>query len=157
MLVCEQPLGDFSIPYLAEDFGKIIQERQSVSINSSDTFVSRSTQLDYAIPASKISSLSSGEFVGMVADNPDSKIELKVFHSEIQNDHEAIRQEEAVYQEIPKIRTIDSEIVQINYLQIKQDIQELLVSELGSAAEDKSTTPDMSNTNGGGITKGMRL
>ena len=122
-----------------------------------DTSVSRSTQLDYAIPASKISSLSSGEFVGMVADNPDSKIELKVFHSEIQNDHEAIRQEEAQYEEIPKIRTIDSDIVQINYLQIKQDIQELLVSELGSTAEDKSTTQDMSNTNGGGITKGMRL
>jgi len=93
----------------------------------------------------------------MVADNPDNKIELKVFHSEIQNDHKSIRQEEAQYQEIPKIRTIDSEIVQINYLQIKQDIQELLVSELGSTAEAKSTIPDMSNTNGGGITKGMWL
>ena len=69
----------------------------------------------------------------------------------------AIRQEEAQYEEIPKIRTIDSEIVQINYLQIKQDIQELLVSELGSAAEDKSRIQDVPNTNGGGITKGMRL
>ena len=119
MLVCEQPLGDFSIPYLTEDFGKIIQERQSVSINSSDTSVSRSTQLDYAIPASKISSLSSNEFVGMLADNPDSKIEHKVFYSEIQNEHKAIRQEETQYEEILKIRTIDSEVVQINYLQIK--------------------------------------
>ena len=124
---------------------------------SSDTSVSRSTQLDYAIPASKISSLSSGEFVGMVADNPDSKIELKVFHSEIQNDHEAIRQEEAQYQEIPKIRTIDSEIVQINYLQIKQDIQELLVNELGSAAEGKSMIQNIENECGGGIIKGMKL
>ena len=151
-----QVTGD-TAKQLSERFGKIIQERQSVSINSSDTSVSRSTQLDYAIPASKISSLSSGEFVGMVADNPDNKIDLKVFHSEIQNDHDAIRQEEAQYEEIPNIRTIDSDMVQINYLQIKQDIQELLVSELGSAAEDKSTTQDMANASGGGITKGMRL
>ncbi len=82
---------------------------------------------------------------------------MKVFHSEIQNDHEAIRQEEAQYEEIPHIRTINSDIVQINYLQIKQDIQELLVSELGSAAEDKSTIQDMANASGGRITKGMRL
>jgi len=155
-IISGQVTGD-TAKQLSERFGKIIQERQSVSINSSDTSVSRSTQLDYAIPASKISSLSSGEFVGMVADNPDSKIDLKVFHSEIQNDHEAIRQEEAQYEEIPKIRTIDSEIVQINYLQIKQDIQELLASELGSIAEDKSTIQDRTNMNGGGITKGMRL
>jgi len=155
-IISGQVTGD-TAKQLSERFGKIIQERQSVSINSSDTSVSRSTQLDYAIPASKISSLSSGEFVGMVADNPDSKIELKVFHSEIQNDHEAIRQEEAQYREIPKIRTIDSEIVQINYLQIKQDIQELLVSELGSAAEDKNTIQNLASTGGGDITKGMRL
>ncbi|HQS51721.1 MAG: conjugal transfer protein TraG [Sphingobacteriales bacterium 39-40-5] len=155
-IISGQVTGD-TAKQLSERFGKIIQERQSVSINSSDTSVSRSTQLDYAIPASKISSLSSGEFVGMVADNPDNKIDLKVFHSEIQNDHEAIRQEEAQYEEIPKIRTIDSDIVQINYLQIKQDIQELLVSELGSVAEDKSTIQDRTNASGGGITKGMRL
>lgn len=93
----------------------------------------------------------------MVADNPDSKIEHKVFYSEIQNEHKAIRQEETHYEEIPKIRTIDSEIVQIKYLQIKQDIQELLVNKLGSVAEDKSTILDRTNTNGREITKGIRL
>ena len=155
-IISGQVTGD-TAKQLSERFGKIIQERQSVSINSSDTSVSRSTQLDYTIPASKISSLSSGEFVGMVADNPDNKIDLKVFHSEIQNDHDAIRQEEAQYEEIPNIRTIDSDMVQINYLQIKQDIQELLVSELGLAVEDKSTIQDKANASGGGITKGMWL
>src|SRR5919202_887734 len=59
---------------LAERFGKILQERESVSINRMDTSLSRSKQLDYAIPASKIAALSSGEFVGMVADNPEEKI-----------------------------------------------------------------------------------
>lgn len=56
---------------LSDRFGKIMQDRESVSINRNDTSISRSKQLELAIPQSKISSLSSGEFVGMVADNPD--------------------------------------------------------------------------------------
>ena len=58
---------------LSENFGKISQQKDSMSINSSDTSITRSTQLDYAIPASKIATLSSGEFVGVVADNPEQK------------------------------------------------------------------------------------
>jgi len=61
-----------------------------MSINSSDSSITKATQMDYAIPASKIATLSFGEFVGVVADNPEQKIKLKMFHSEIQNAHEAI-------------------------------------------------------------------
>ena len=154
-IISGQVTGD-TAKQLSERFGKIIQERHSISINSSDTSVSKSSQLDYAVPASKISSLSSGEFVGMVADNPDNKIDLKVFHCTIQNDHEAIRQEERNYKEIPKIRIIDNETVQINYLQIKQDIQELLVNELGTIGDTNHKIPDTSNASGGMI-KGMKL
>src|SRR5690606_26017582 len=93
--------------------------------------LSKSTQLDYAIPASKISTLSSGEFVGIVADDPDTEIDLKVFHNKIQNDHEKLKKEEMNFKAIPKIRTIDSEIVEMTYFQIKQDIQEIIVAELG--------------------------
>jgi type IV secretory pathway TraG/TraD family ATPase VirD4 len=70
---------------LSGRFGKIMQDRTSFSINRADTSISRSKQLDSAIPPSKISSLSSGEFVGIVADNPDQKIELKAFQCEILN------------------------------------------------------------------------
>jgi hypothetical protein len=115
---------------LSERFGKIVQERESVSINSSDTSVSKSTQLESAIPPSKIAALSSGEFVGMVADDPDQKIDLKVFHSEIVNDHEAIRQEESKYKEIPATRNIDNSEVQNNYLRVKKDIQALVEDEI---------------------------
>ncbi|MET4082978.1 adenylate kinase family enzyme [Pedobacter sp. UYP30] len=137
-IIAGQVTGD-TAKQLSERFGKIQQQRQSVSINSSDTSVSRSTQLDFAIPASKISSLSSGEFVGMVADDPQEKIELKVFHNEILNDHDAINREVLQYKTIPKIRTIDSEIVQMNYYQIKQDIQELIAAELNSTIDDNQT------------------
>ncbi|WP_166925516.1 conjugal transfer protein MobC [Flavobacterium poyangense] len=128
-IVCGQVSGD-TAKQLSERFGKIMQDRESLSINSSDTSISRSRQLESAVPPSKISSLSSGEFVGMTADNPDCRIELKTFHCEIINDHEKIKKETAAYKEIPIIRTIDNVIIQKNYLQIKIEIQEIIHSEM---------------------------
>lgn len=119
---------------LSERFGKIVQQRQSISINSSDTSVSRSTQLDLAVPASRIASLSSGEFVGMVADDPEQKIDLKVFHSEILNDHEAIRNEENSYHEIPAVRDVGAEEIQQNYLRIKEEVRMIVNEKLAGTA-----------------------
>lgn len=123
-IICGQVTGD-TAKQLSERFGKINQQKESVSINSSDTSVSRSTQLDYAVPASKIAGLSSGEFVGMVADDPTNNIDLKVFHCRIQNDHEAIRQEEMAYEDIPTARTVSRNEILINYQRIKEDIKML--------------------------------
>jgi len=131
-VVFGQVTGD-TAKQLSERFGKINQEKESVSINSQDTSISKSAQLDYAIPASKISGLSSGEFVGMVADDPDNKIDLKTFHSAIQNDHEAIREEESKYHPIPLVRVVDQAEVLMNYHQIKEDIKilvETVISQL---------------------------
>jgi hypothetical protein len=119
---------------LSERFGKIVQQRESVSVNSSDTSISKSTQLELAIPASKIASLSSGEFVGMVADDPNQKIELKVFHSEIMNDHEAIKNEENAYHDIPPVREVSEEEIRENYFQIKQDVKDIIEEKLNRAA-----------------------
>ncbi len=128
-IVSGQVTGD-TAKQLSERFGKIMQDRESYSINSGDTSISRSKQLEAAIPPSKISGLSSGEFVGMVADNPDCKIDLKAFHCEIINDHESLKREEQHYQDIELIRKLDSGMVQRNYFQIKQDIQDIIQSEM---------------------------
>jgi hypothetical protein len=128
-IVSGQVTGD-TAKQLSERFGKIMQDRESLSINSGDTSISRSKQLESAVPPSKISSLSSGEFVGMVADDPDCKIQLKTFHCEILNDHEALKKEEVNYKDIAVIRKIDTAMVQRNYLQVKQDIQEIMQSEI---------------------------
>ena len=128
-VISGQVTGD-TAKQLSERFGKIIQQRESISINSQDTSVSRSTQLDYAVPASKIAGLSSGEFVGMVSDDPHNKIDLKVFHSEIINDDEAIKKETDAYQPIPEVREISKEAIKSNYMQIKEDIQEMIKEEL---------------------------
>ena len=130
-----QVTGD-TAKQLSERFGKIMQERQSITINSQDTSVSKSTQLDFAVPASKIATLSSGEFVGLVADDPDNKINLKVFHNEIVNDHQAIKTEESAYRELPVVRKIDSEIIMGNYLKIKMDIEFIIKKELSAEAAD---------------------
>lgn len=134
-IIAGQVTGDTS-KQLSERFGKIMQDRESLSINSGDTSISRSKQLESAVPPSKISGLSSGEFVGMVADDPDCKIELKTFHSEIINDHAAIKAEEESYKEIPPVRKLDSAMIQRNYLQIKQDIQDIIHAEMERLLND---------------------
>ncbi len=150
-IVAGQVTGD-TAKQLSERFGKIQQRRHSVSINSSDTSHSTSTQLDYAIPASKISTLSSGEFVGMVADDPHTKIDLKIFHNEIQNDHEAIKNEEKRFKEIPVIREIDRDSIQLNYYQIKEDIRNLISIEMRSEP-DPPTPSDLRSLGGGTRTR----
>jgi type IV secretory pathway TraG/TraD family ATPase VirD4 len=134
-IVSGQVTGD-TAKQLSERFGKIMQDRESLSINSQDTSVSRSKQLEAAVPPSKISALSSGEFVGMVADDPDNKIELKTFHCEIINDHVALKKESENYIPIPVIRKIENSMVQRNYSQIKQDIQEIIQSEMERLMND---------------------
>jgi hypothetical protein len=130
-VISGQVVGE-TAKFLSERFGRIVQERESVSINRTDTSISRSTQLDAAIPPSKIASLSSGEFVGMVADDPDQKIALKVFHAEILNDHAALKKEEG-YQPIPAVRKVSTEEVQQTYLRIKEDIRYIITDRLPDA------------------------
>lgn len=128
-IVSGQVVGD-TAKQLSERFGKIMQQRESFSINSSDVSVSRSTQLESAIPPSRISSLSSGEFVGAVADDPTAKIELKTFHCEIINDHDAIKAEEEAYVPIPKIRDISQEEIDDNYNRIKDEVAMIVETEM---------------------------
>lgn len=123
---------------LSERFGKILQKRESMSINRNDTSTSINTQLDSLIPASKISTLSQGMFVGAVADNFGETIEQKIFHAQIVVDNEAIQKEIAAYQPIPEISSFLDENskdtmeqqIKANYRQIKQDIVELVENEL---------------------------
>jgi hypothetical protein len=138
-IVSGQVTGD-TAKQLSERFGKIMQDRESLSINSGDTSISRSKQLESAVPPSTISSLSSGEFVGMVADDPDCKIELKTFHCEILNDHKMLKKEEENYKDIAIIRRLDNTMVQRNYLQVKQDIQDIIHSEMERLLNDPSLT-----------------
>ena len=123
-IISGQVMGETS-KLLSERFGKIMQDRQSVSVNRTDTSISHSKQLDSAIPASKIAALSSGEFVGLVADNPDEKIKLKMFHAEIINDAKKLNEEVSRYKEIPVVSNVTQQQVVDNYYQGKMEVKQL--------------------------------
>ena len=115
---------------LSERFGKVLQQRQSMTINRNDKSTSISTQLDSLIPASKISNLTQGMFVGAVSDNFDERIEQKIFHAEIVVDSAKVSAEMKAYQPIPVINIFRNEnssdnlkeAIEANYKRIKQDI-----------------------------------
>jgi hypothetical protein len=130
---------------LSKRFGQIVQKRQSLSINSKDTSSSISTQLGSMVPASKISGLSQGKFVGAVADNHGEEIDLKVFHAKILVDLAQIKREEASSEAIPDITSFaDSatgednteQVIKDNYKAIKSDIVTLIEKELARIKRD---------------------
>lgn len=122
-IISGQVMGD-TAKQLSERFGKIMQDRESISINRTDTSISRSKQLDYALPTSKISALSSGEFVGMVADNPDEKIVLKMFHNRLSGS--TFASSHPSWQQAIKFHSITLAIVMESFHQIKLDIKRIL-------------------------------
>ena len=128
-VIAGQVLGD-TAKLISDRVGRIMQERESLSINSSETSISKSSQLEAAIPPSRISSLSSGEFVGAVADDPMQQIKYKAFHCRIVNDFDAIQKEEAGYKEIPVIRKVTSDEVNENYYRIKREVKAIIAEEL---------------------------
>ena len=129
---------------LSERFGKVLQKRQSMTINRNDKSTSISTQLDSLIPASKISTLTQGMFVGSVSDNFDERIEQKIFHAEIVVDNEKVAAETKVYQKIPQILSFVNELgedqmkqqIESNYKQIKTDILHIVENELKRIKND---------------------
>ena len=122
---------------LSERFGKVLQQRQSMTINRNDKSTSISTQMDSLIPASKISNLTQGMFVGAVSDNFDERIEQKIFHAEIVVDSTKISAEMKVYQPIPIIADFINEdgsdnlkeTIEANYKRVKQEVLSLVDAE----------------------------
>ena len=129
---------------LSERFGKVLQKRQSMTINRNDKSTSISTQLDSLIPASKIATLTQGMFVGAVSDNFDERIEQKIFHAEIVVNASKIADEEKNYQKIPNIRSFCDKDgkdrmardIDDNYRQIKLDIVNIIDLELSRIKND---------------------
>ncbi|ATV34328.1 conjugal transfer protein TraG [Prevotella intermedia] len=122
---------------LSERFGKVLQQRQSMTINRNDKSTSISTQMDSLIPASKISNLTQGMFVGAVSDNFDERIDQKIFHAEIVVDSAKVSAEMKAYQPIPVIVDFTNEVgsdnlketIEANYKRVKQEIISLVESE----------------------------
>ena len=131
---------------LSERFGKVLQKRQSISINRQDVSTSINTQMDSLIPPSKISRLTQGMFVGSVSDNFNERIEQNIFHAVIVVDTEKVKREESRYQKLPIINDfLDADgndcmeqTIQDNYNQVKEDVKQIVKDELGRIANDEN-------------------
>ena len=129
---------------LSERFGKILQKRQSITINREDKSTSINTQMESLIPASKISTLTQGMFVGAVADNFSERIEQKIFHCEIVVDAEKVKREEQAYKPIPVITDFTDaggndrmkEMIQENYNRIRAEVRQIVADELQRIQSD---------------------
>jgi len=132
-LLCGQ-VGGETARWVSERFPKILQETTSVSNNSSDTSVTTSIQWEETITPATIATLSSGEFVGVVADDPDKEIELKAFHARLvkeaaKNTVGALKGAAAAG-ELPVVGKVDKEVVKANFDRVRQDIQRLVGEEV---------------------------
>ena len=131
---------------LSERFGKVLQKRQSISINRQDVSTSINTQMDALIPPSKISGLTQGMFVGSVSDNFDERIEQKIFHAEIVIDNAQVAAETKRYKPIPIITDFTDaegndrmrEKIQENYNRIKAEVKQIVKDELERIKNDES-------------------
>ena len=129
---------------LSERFGKVLQKRQSISINRQDVSTSINTQMDALIPPSKISGLTQGMFVGSVSDNFDERIEQKIFHAEIVIDNAQVAAETKRYKSIPIITDFTDtegndrmrEKIQENYNRIKAEVKQIVKDELERIKND---------------------
>ena len=125
-------------------FEKFILHSWFITIKLNDKSTSISTLLDSLIPASKISNLTQGMFVGAVSDNFDKRIEQKIFHAEIVVDVAKVSAEMKAYQSIPIIAEFTNEdgsdnlkeTIEANYKCVKQDILSLVASEIERIKND---------------------
>ncbi len=94
--------------------------------------------MDTLIPASKISNLAQGVFVGAVSDNFEERIEQKIFHTEIVVDNERVAKETAAYHPIRLITNFKDEDgknhlqdqIEYNYRWIKDEVAQIIVDEM---------------------------
>jgi len=117
-----------------------------MTINRNDKSTSISTQMDSLIPASKISNLTQGMFVGAVSDNFDERIDQKIFHAEIVIDSAKVSAGTKTYEPIPTIADFTNEdgsdnlkeTIEANYKRVKQDILQLVQKEITRMESDPS-------------------
>lgn len=123
-ILCGQVNGE-TARLVADRVPRIRQPRTSLSTNSQDVSITESRQLDPSVPASTISNLSSGEFVGIVADDPALPIALKAFHGWIINDPDAADRERRSLVPLPEVRKVDESTIRATYQQVPKDVRDI--------------------------------
>jgi hypothetical protein len=118
-------VGGETAKWMSERFPTIQRERPSISSNSTDLSVSTTLQREPTVNQATIAGLSSGEFVGVLSDDPGKELELKVFHARI------LRKESGpeVKYELPVVREVSNEVVEAEFQRVKTDIEGMMAAE----------------------------
>ncbi|HVU84821.1 MAG TPA: TraM recognition domain-containing protein, partial [Puia sp.] len=119
-LICGQ-VGGETARWVSERFPAQTDYKTTVSVNSVDTSISKSEHSHPAISPATIANLSSGEFVGILADDPDKEMALKAFHAKIIK-----RPGVELEAELPVVREVTLAMVEENYLRIKNEVLQLV-------------------------------
>lgn len=117
-------VGGETARWMSERFPTIFQEKPSISANSVDLSVSTTLQREPTVNPATIAGLSSGEFVGVLGDDPGNKLELKVFHGRILRE---VDDDEAVF-ELPVVRAVDASAVHAEFERVRADIKEMVAA-----------------------------
>lgn len=134
-LICGQ-VGGETAKWVSERFPGTMQFKRTVATNSSDTTFSRTRQMGPAISPASVATLSSGQFLGIVADDPETELDLKAFHAKVINDRKALDKERDKWVELPVVKQIDAEAVNKNFYQVKEDVKELVRAEMARIMGD---------------------
>lgn len=123
-LICGQ-VGGETARWVSERFPAKMDYKTTVSVNSADTSISKAEHTNPSISPATIANLSAGEFVGILADDPDNEMALKAFHAKIVK-----RPGVEINEELPIVREVTQAMVEENYRRIKLEVEELVVLEM---------------------------
>jgi len=129
-ILCGQ-VGGETARWMSDRFPAIIQHKTTVSVNSTDTSVSKSEQSNPTMSPATLASLSSGEFVGILGDDPGKEMPLKTFHARIVKNE----QKDAALP-APLVREVSQAEVDENFMRVKREIIELVENEMGRIMRD---------------------
>jgi hypothetical protein len=138
---CGQVGGETALT-ISQRFPKILRVHKVISTNSNDTSFSHSQQWIETITPASVATLSSGEFVGVVADDPDKPLELKTFHAKLVREASKTTQNDP----LPIVRNISTEQIMQLFQQVKRDIEILVSDEIQRMVADDHLRAFMVNS-----------
>lgn len=139
-LICGQVAGD-SAKWVSERFQAQLNLKTTIAVSDANVSTSKAEHMVEAVNPGLLANLSSGEFVGLVADDPDRKLELKGFHARfVRHDAAACAfvtgaaaagtVVAGVGVPLPLVRLVDKEAVLKNYKLIGEQVAQLVREEI---------------------------
>ena len=124
-LICGQLTGE-TARWVSERFQGTFGLKTTISANSSDISTSKTEQVVDAVTPATLANLSSGEFVGITADDPDQRLQLKAFHAFLKKKPEQ-REEDF---DLPVVNEAPPVVITAIYERIGLHITELIKEEM---------------------------